>query len=97
MSALAANRPWPVYAVPVAIMLAAIGMLFAAIEHAQIGKSALLDTVIGASFIVALVAAIGALLLATARRNVMWILGVALACTELLALLAMVLSEMAVG
>ena len=98
MSALVAgNKPWPVYAVPAGIVVAAIGMLVAAFEHAQIGKSTLLDTIVAVSFVVAFAAAIGSLLLATARRNVMWILGVALASTELLALLAMVLSEIAAG
>lgn len=98
MSAMAATaKPWSVFAVPAGIVLAAIGMLLAAFEHAQIGKSTLLDTIVAVSFVVALAAAIGSLLLATARRNVMWILGVALASTELLALLAMVLSEIAAG
>ena len=98
MSALAArNRPWPVYAVPAVVLLAAIGMIVAAAEHALIGKSVLLDVVIGASFLAALAGSIGALILANTRRNVMWILGVAVGTTVLLALVAMVLSEMAAG
>jgi len=98
MSTLASrNRPWPVYAVPAVVLLAAIGMVLAASEHALIGKSAMIDAVVGTSFLAALAGSIGALILANTRRNVLWILGVAVGTTVLLALVAMVLSEMAAG
>ena len=98
MSALALrNKPWPVYGVPAIVLLAAIGMLVTATLHAQLGKSAWLDTLAAASFVAALAGAIGALILANTRRNVMWILGVAVATTVLVALVAIVLSELAAG
>jgi hypothetical protein len=95
MSALVRNKPWPVYAVPVIVLLAAIGMIATATLHAQLGKSAWLDTVAALSFAAAFAGAVGSLILANTRRNVMWILPVAIAMTELLALLAMVLSNLA--
>lgn len=96
MSALALrDRPWPVYAVLALVALATIGMFVTGALHAQIGKSAWLDGTAAASFLAALAGAIGALILANTRRNVMWILGVAVAMSVLLGVLAIVLSELA--
>jgi hypothetical protein len=98
MSTLAArNRSWPVYAVYAAVVLALIGMIATATLHAQLGKSVVLDALAVASFVAALVGALGALILANTRRNVMWILAVAISMTALLALVAIVLSTLAVG
>ena len=98
MNALAARgKSWPVYAVPTIVLLAAIGMIATAALHTQLGKSGWLDAVAAASFVAALGGAVGALILANTRRNVMWILGVAVATTVLLALVAIVLSAIATG
>jgi len=91
------NGSWTVYAVPGVILLAAIGMIVTATLHAQLGKSALLDAVVIVSFAAAFAGAVGSLILANTRRNVMWILPVAIAMTVLLALLAIVLSTLADG
>jgi hypothetical protein len=88
-------RTWPVYAIPVAIVLAFAGMLLTATLHAQIGESMLLQSVIAASIVTALIGAVGGLVLASTRRNVMWILAVALSTTALLALIAIVLASLA--
>ena len=96
MSTLAvSNKSWPVYVVVAAVVLAALGMVATATLHAQLGKSALLDALAAASFAAAFGGALGALILANTRRNVMWILGVAVAMTVLLALVAIVLSSLA--
>lgn len=96
MNTLAArNKSWPVYAVPGIVLLAAIGMIATAALHTQLGKSGWLDAVAATSFVAALAGAVGALILANTRRNVMWILGVAIATTVLLALVAIVLSSIA--
>jgi hypothetical protein len=96
MSALvASNRSWPVYAVLAAMLLAAFGMITTATLHAQLGKSVLLDGLATASFAAAFGGALGALILANTRRNVMWILAVAISMTVLLALVAIVLSSLA--
>jgi hypothetical protein len=92
MSAATA-RNWTVCAVAVAL----VGMVVAGVLHAQIGRSLLLSVLIAASFTAALVGAIGGLVLANARRNVMWILAVALSMTALLALLAIVVSSFGPG
>jgi hypothetical protein len=98
MSALAArNRSWPVYAVYAAVVLALAGMIATAALHAQLGKSFLLNALVVVSFAAACVGAVGALVLANTRRNVMWILAVAISMTALLALVAIVLSTLAVG
>jgi len=88
-----AARNWAVYAIPCAVAVALVGMVIAGVLHAQIGRSPLLSGLIAASFAAALVGAIGGLVLANTRRNVMWILAVALSMTALLALLATVLSS----
>jgi hypothetical protein len=96
MSAVGMHKAsWSVYAVPGLIGLAAIGMLVTATLHAQLGKSVLLDSVAVASFAASFIGAVGALILANTRRNVMWILPVAIAMTVLLALLAIILSALA--
>ena len=93
MNAIAApNRSWPVYAIPCAVAVALAGMAIAGVLHAQVGRSLLLSILIAASFAASLVGAVGGLILANTRRNVMWILAVALSMTALLALLAIVLS-----
>ena len=98
MSTLVArNKSWPVYAVLAAVVLAALGMITTATLHAQLGKSVLLDAWVVASFAAAFGGALGALILANTRRNVMWILAVATSMTVLLALAAIVLSALAVG
>jgi len=98
MSTLAArNKSWPIYAVPASVLLATLGMITTATLHAQLGKSVLLDALVVASFVAAFVGALGALILANTRRNVMWILAVAISMTVLLALISIVLSELAAG
>jgi len=87
------NISWPLYAIPGAVAIALVGMAVAAVQHAQIGHSPLLAALIGVSFIASLVGAVGGLILANLRRNVIWILAVALSMTALLALLATVLSS----
>jgi hypothetical protein len=88
------RRSWPLYAIPCAVAIALIGMIVAAVLHADIGRSAVLAGVIATGFVAALVGAVGGLVLANTRRNVMWILAVALSTTALLALLATVLSSL---
>lgn len=92
---VASNKSWPVYAVIGSVILAALGMIATATLHAQLGKSVLLDVLAAASFAAAFGGALGALILANTRRNVMWILGVAVSMTVLLALVAIVLSALA--
>ena len=94
---VACKKSWPVYAVPASVLLATLGMIMTATLHAQLGKSVLLDALVVASFAAAFVGALGALILANTRRNVMWILAVAISMTVLLALAAVVLSALAVG
>ena len=85
---------WPLWAICVAVLIALIGMVVAAVLHADIGRSAPLAVLIAVSFAAALTGAVGGLILANTRRNVMWILAVALSMTALLALLATVLSTL---
>jgi len=94
MSSVAA-RTWPDYAIPCAVLIALAGMVAAAVLHADIGRSPVLAAMIAGSFAAALFGAVGGLILANTRRNVMWILAVALSMTALLALLATVLSSLA--
>ena len=96
MSAVAAAyRSWPVYAVLAAVAFSLAGMVTAAFWYERISASLLLDALIAASFAAALFGTVGGLVLAHTRRNVMWMLAVALATTALLALLATVLSAVA--
>jgi hypothetical protein len=89
------DKSWPVYGVHASVVLAALGMITTATLHAQLGKSIFLDALAVASFAAALGGAVGALILANTRRNVMWILAVAISMTVLLALVAIVLSSLA--
>ena len=93
MNAVVARSSWPLWAVPLAVAIALVGMIVAGVWHAQIGRSALLTAMIAVGFVAALTGAIGGLVLANTRRNVMWMLAVALSMTALLALLATVLSS----
>jgi len=95
VSTLARNKSWPAYGVHASVILAALGMIMTATLHAQLGKSVWLDAMAVASFAAAFVGAVGALILANTRRNVMWILAVAVSMTVLLALVAIVLSSLA--
>ena len=92
MNAVAARRSWPVIAIPCATAIALVGMVVAGVLHAQIGHSMLLAAFVAVSFVAALIGAAGGLILANTRRNVMWILALALSMTAFLALLAIVIS-----
>ena len=91
-AAIVARRQWPAVAIACAVAIALVGMLVAGVLHAQIGRSILLAGFVAVSFIASLLGAIGGLILANTRRNVMWMLAVALSMTAFLALLAIVLS-----
>jgi len=93
MNAIATPKTWPVFAIPAAVAIALVGMIVAGVWHTQIGRSPLLTVLIVAGFAASLIGAVGGLILANTRRNVMWILAVALSMTSLLALLATVLSS----
>ena len=92
MNAIVARGSWSLFAVPVAVVIALVGMIIAGVWHAQIGHSPPLTMLIVVSFVASVIGAVGGLVLANTRRNVMWILAVALSMTALLALLATVLS-----
>jgi hypothetical protein len=92
MSVAVARSSWSTLAISCAVAIALAGMVVAGVLHAQIGRSALLTGFVALSFAAALFGAIGGLILANTRRNVMWILAVALSMTAFLALLATVLS-----
>ena len=94
MNAVIARRAWPLIAIPFAVAIALVGMIVAGVWHAQIGRSPSLVVLIVVSFIASLIGAAGGLVLANTRRNVMWILAVALSMTAFLALLATVLSTL---
>ena len=91
-AAIVARRQWPAVAIACAVAIALVGMLVAEVLHAQIGRSILLAGFVAVSFIASLLGAVGGLILANTRRNVMWMLAVALSMTAFLALLAIVLS-----
>jgi len=65
-----------------------IGMIAAFVMRANSGGTLALAVVMAASVAAAFVGAIGGLLLANWRRNVMWILAVAVSMTAMLALFA---------
>jgi hypothetical protein len=92
MSIAVARSSWPTLAISCAVAIALAGMVVAGVLHAQIGRSALLTAFVAVSFVASLAGAVGGLVLANTRRNVMWILAVALSMTAFLALLATVLS-----
>jgi hypothetical protein len=93
MSAAVARNSWPLVGISFAVTIALVGMVVAGVWHVQIGRSPLLTALIAVSFLASVVGAVGGLILANVRRNVMWILAVALSMTALLALLATVLSS----
>ncbi|MBS0558395.1 MAG: hypothetical protein JSR27_13405 [Proteobacteria bacterium] len=72
----------------VASSVSVIGMIAAFALQANSGKSTALAVLIAASVVAAFVGALGGLLLANWRRNVMWILAVAVSMTAMLALFA---------
>ncbi len=92
MSVAVVRGSWPTLAISCAVTIALVGMVVAGVLHARIGHSALLTAFVAVSFVASLAGAIGGLVLANTRRNVMWILAVALSMTAFLALLATVLS-----
>jgi len=92
MNAVVARSSWPLFVIPLAVALALLGMVVAGVWRGQIGQSPPLTALIATSFLASAIGAVGGLILANTRRNVMWILAVALSMTALLALLAIVLS-----
>jgi hypothetical protein len=92
VNAVVVRSSWPLFAISFAVAIALVGMVVAGVWHAQIGHSPPLVALIVVSFVASLVGAAGGLVLANTRRNVMWILAVALSMTAFLALLATVLS-----
>jgi hypothetical protein len=94
MNAAVARSSWPLFAISFAVAIALVGMVVAGVWHAQIGRWPALTVLIVVSFIASTAGAVGGLVLANTRRNVMWILAVALSMTALLALLAIVLSTL---
>ncbi len=96
MNAAARALPrWPLVVVPVLVAFAVLDMAVTVVFHADVQTSFALQVLIGASALAAVGGVIGGLLLASARRNVMWILAVALAITALMALLATVVQSFA--
>ena len=81
------NARWT-FATLAAASIAVIGMIAAFAMQAHSGKSTALAVLMVAGVAAAFVGAIGGLLLATWRRNVMWILAVAVSMTAMLALFA---------
>lgn len=77
-----------------ATVVSAVGTLVAAVLHAQIGQSVPLAVLIAISFLASLGSAIGALLLAGWRRNVLWLIALAVSMTALMGLLATVVSSL---
>jgi len=90
-----AQLKWPLVAVPVLVAASLLGMGIAIVFHGDVQTSRVLDVVIGLSLLAGIGAAAGGLLLASARRNVMWILATAMATTAVMALLAIVMQSFA--
>ena len=88
MNAVAARGSKLVFATLAAATVAVICMVAAPFMQAQSGRSATLATVMAVGIAASFVGALGGLLLANRRRNVMWILAVAVSMTAMLALLA---------
>ena len=88
MNAVAVPGSKLVFATLAAASIAVIGMIAAFALQAHSGRSQALAVLMAASVVAALVGAIGGLLLANRRRNVMWILAVAVSMTAMLALFA---------
>ena len=93
MNTVLTRSSWPLFVIPLAVAIALVGMVVAGVWHAQIGRSPPLVALIAVSFVASAIGAVGGLILANTRRNVMWILAVALSMTALLALLTIVLSS----
>ena len=93
MNAVDARDSRLVFVTLAAAAIAVIGMLVTFFVQAQIGRSVLLTALIALSFAASLAGAIGGLLLAERRRNVMWILALAISTTAMIALLATVVSS----
>ena len=88
MNAVASAGSKLVFATLAAATVAVICMIAATIMQAQSGRSAALAVLMAAGIAASFVGALGGLLLANRRRNVMWILAVAVSMTAMLALLA---------
>lgn len=77
-----------VFATLAGTTLAVLGMIAAFALQAHSGRSVALAVLMVASIAAAFVGAIGGLLLANWRRNVMWMLALAVSMTAMLALFA---------
>jgi hypothetical protein len=88
MNAVALPGSKLVIATLAAATVAVLCMIAATFMQAQSGRSATLAAVMTVGFVASFVGALGGLLLANRRRNVMWILAVAVSMTAMLALLA---------
>ena len=88
MNVVAARSSGLALATLIATTVALAGTLVAAALHAQIWLSTWLEALMAVSFVASIVGAIGGLLMASRRRNVMWILAVAVSMTAMLALFA---------
>jgi hypothetical protein len=94
MNAIAAPK-WPLFAEYALVALSLLGMGIAIVFHGDVQTSRALDVVIGIGVLAGIGGATGGLLLASARRNVMWILATAMATTAVMALLAIVMQSFA--
>jgi len=94
-AALSPQPKWPLIAVPALVAIALVGMGVAIVFHGDVQSSRALDVAIGVSVLAGIGGVIGGLLLASARRNVMWILATAMATTAIMALLAIVMQSFA--
>ena len=77
-----------VFATLTAATVAMACMIVATVMQGQSGRSTTLAVLMAVGIAASFVGAIGGLLLANRRRNVMWILAVAVSMTAMLALLA---------
>ena len=88
MNAVAVTGSKLVFATLATATVAVICMIAAPFMQAQSGRSATLAVLMGIGIAASFVGAISGLLVANRRRNVMWILAVAVSLTAMLALLA---------
>ena len=93
MNVVAARSSGLALATLIATTVALAGTLVAAALHAQIWLSTWLEALMAVSFVASIVGAIGGLLMASRRRNVMWILAVSVSAAALMVLLAVVASS----
>ncbi|MBS0438417.1 MAG: hypothetical protein JSS33_03310 [Proteobacteria bacterium] len=91
----AALRSKPVFATVATATVALACMVAAPFMNAQSGRTTTLAVVIAVGMIASFIGAAGGLLLANSRRNVMWILALAVSMTAMLALLATALVSFA--